>query len=155
MRLLSVLAAVSAAVAISNGVARTPPLGVSSSCSSEAECTLLAAALVSSGLSKAGYNVLIVEKPCFAGRLGNGTLSSPAGWPNGFAAFVAGLHKQGLKFGIASSQGALTCDNCTGSAGFETLDMVFFAALGADFVEVCALLRRCSAPPREPPALVG
>lgn len=54
---------------------------------------------------------------------------------------------KGLKFGIYSSSGPLTCANYTGSWGHEAQDAATFASWGADFfkLDCCCALQAASA----------
>jgi hypothetical protein len=50
------------------------------------------------------------------------------------------LHAKGLKFGIYSSPGPLTCDNVPGSQGYEQQDANTYAAWGVDFLKMTGVV---------------
>ena len=67
-------------------------------------------------------------------RRRNGTVVTNARFPDmkGLADYV---HAKGLKIGIYSSPGPLTCGGCTGSWGYEAIDAATWAAWGFDYVK--------------------
>ena len=93
----------------------------------------LACALTDKGLAKAGYTYLCLddgwsEKPRDpqTGRL----LPDRDKFPSGMKALVDYVHGKGLKFGIYSCAGALTCQTLPGSFDQEFLDARTFAEWG-------------------------
>ncbi len=73
-------------------------------------------ALVSSGMRDAGYIYVNVDDTWEGERDGNGMLHSNSKFPD-MKALGDYIHARGLKFGIYSSPGPLTCDKFAGSFG--------------------------------------
>eukprot|EP01121_Diplochlamys_sp_Union-15-3_P017135 TRINITY_DN5972_c0_g1_i1.p1 TRINITY_DN5972_c0_g1~~TRINITY_DN5972_c0_g1_i1.p1 ORF type:complete len:529 (-),score=71.78 TRINITY_DN5972_c0_g1_i1:40-1626(-) len=128
---------------LENGLARTPPLGFSTwnafpnVAIDEKTCYQLAEAIISTGMRDAGYNVFVVDEPCFVGRDQNGSLiENSKTWPNGLKAFGDYLHSNGMLLGIYTDQGPTTCGGCIASQGYEYKDMARFAEFGADYIKV-------------------
>jgi alpha-galactosidase len=100
--------------AIDNGVARVPPLGWASwnthgALVNASHIMRQADAMVSLGLVDLGYRYLEIDEPGFL-RWPNGTLrTNLTRFPDGMAAVGDYLHARGLKFGMYSSAGPLTC----------------------------------------------
>lgn len=51
-------------------------------------------------------------------------------FPSGMAELGKYIHDRGLKFGITSDAGYLTCEGKPGSLGFEDIDAMTFASWG-------------------------
>jgi alpha-galactosidase len=103
----------------------------------EVTCRTQADAMVEKGLVAAGYNVFIVDEPCFAGRDASGELiANSTTWPSGFAAFGKYLADRGMQLGIYTDAGPYTCQGCPASAGHEEQDMATFISWGASYVKV-------------------
>ena len=109
------LLAVPAAAQKADGLALTPPMGWNSwnhyAC--DIDETLIkrtADAIVSSGLRDAGY-VYVNLDDCWHGeRDAAGNIQpDPQRFPSGMKALGDYLHERGLKFGIYSDAGAMTC----------------------------------------------
>jgi|EP01047_Picozoa_sp_COSAG01_P023516 alpha-galactosidase len=95
-------------------------------------------AMVEKGLAAKGYNVFIVDEPCFAGRNAVGELQpNTTTWPSGFKAFGDYLRARGISLGIYTDAGPYTCQGCPGSAGHEAQDIATFASWGASYIKVC------------------
>jgi alpha-galactosidase len=90
--------------------------------------------LVSTGLRDAGYVYVNVDGGWQGYRDSAGTVHPNAEFPN-MKALGDYIHSRGLRFGIYSSPGKLTCDNLPGSEGFEQQDAHTFAAWGVDFLK--------------------
>lgn len=105
--------------------------------------------LVSTGLRDAGYVYVNVDGGWEGYRATDGTLHPNSNFPD-MKALGDYLHARGLKFGIYSSPGPLTCDNLPGSQGFEQQDANTFASWGVDFLKYdwCSLY--ALGPPNEP-----
>jgi len=121
-----------------NGLAKTPPMGWSSwnrfmESIDDKTVRETAEALVSSGLRDAGYSLVEVDDGWQGRRDKNGTLHSNVKFPDmkGLADYV---HSKGLKFGIYTAMGPLSCGGYTGSYGYEVQDAQTFARWGVDFV---------------------
>jgi alpha-galactosidase len=127
-------------------LAATPPMGVNDwnavGCTDafdEAWVRSQADALVATGLRDAGYRYVNLDD-CWAaprrdaaGRL----VPDPVRFPHGIAALADYVHARGLRLGIYTSAGTLTCDarGFPASLGHETGDAASFAAWGVDYVK--------------------
>ena len=104
-----------------------------------------AQAMVDSGMLAAGYEYLVLDdgfqnaRRDFQGRLQGHALRFREGIP----ALIENVKALGLKFGIYSVPGTLTCAqqyddyvaDGLGSLGFETLDATAFAEWGVDYLK--------------------
>jgi alpha-galactosidase len=130
------------AVALSNGLALTPPMGWSSwywlQCNVNAGAVEQAAyAIATTGLRSAGYTYVNVDDCWQGARAADGTITAdPARFPDGMKAVVDYVHSVGLKFGIYTDAGSATCMGFPGSLGHEQQDAETYAAWGVDFVKV-------------------
>ncbi|MEY3898746.1 MAG: Alpha-galactosidase precursor, partial [Verrucomicrobiota bacterium] len=75
-------------------------------------------AMVSSGLSQHGWSYVNIDDGWEGVRDSNGVLQGNKKFPD-MAALGTYIHSRGLKFGIYSSPGELTCGGYPGSLGFE------------------------------------
>ena len=123
------------------GLALTPPMGWNSwnhyGCNiDETLIKRTADALVASGLRDAGY-VYVNLDDCWHGeRDANGNIQPDSQrFPSGMKALGDYLHERGLKFGIYSDAGAMTCAGRPGSQGHEFQDARQYAAWGVDYVK--------------------
>jgi len=84
----------------------------------------------------AGYYKVKDDDPTLRGdaRDAQGRIRPNARFPD-MPALTAWLHAHGLKAGLYSSPGVLTCGGCTGSLGHETEDAAAFAAWGFDLLK--------------------
>ncbi|KAJ3332338.1 hypothetical protein HDU76_000567 [Blyttiomyces sp. JEL0837] len=83
----------------------------------------IADALVSTGLSKLGYVYVNIDDCWQASRSRNGTiLEDPKRFPSGMRALSDYVHSLGLKFGLYSSAGTLTCEKRPGGLHHELQD---------------------------------
>src|SRR5450755_397722 len=105
--------------------------------------------LVSTGLRDAGYVYVNVDGGWEGSRDGDGNIHPNSNFPD-MKALGDYLHNKGLRFGIYSSPGPLTCDNLPGSEGYEQQDANTFASWGVDFLKYdwCSLY--AVGPPSEP-----
>ncbi len=138
-----------AAHALDNGVARTPPMGWNSwntfGCNiNETLIRQHADAIVSSGMRDLGYQYVVVDDCWFnPNRDSAGNLQGdPTRFPSGMKALGDYLHSRGLKFGIYQVPLDKTCaqyfgsyPGATGSQGHEAQDARQFAAWGVDFLK--------------------
>jgi alpha-galactosidase len=145
---LTVLAP-SAAQALDNGVARTPPMGWNSwnsfGCNiNETLIRQMADSIVSSGMRDLGYRYVVVDDCWFnPNRDSAGNLQGdPVRFPSGMKALGDYLHSRDLKFGIYQVPVDKTCaqyfgayPGATGSQGHEVQDARQFAAWGVDFLK--------------------
>ncbi|EYU30232.1 hypothetical protein MIMGU_mgv1a007643mg [Erythranthe guttata] len=128
---------------LGNGLASTPQMGWSSwnhfGCSIDEEMIRETAdALVSTGLYKHGYKYVNIDD-CWAelSRDDEGKLvPKKSTFPSGMKALADYVHSKGLKLGIYSDAGYLTCSKkMPGSLGFEELDAKTFAEWGIDYLK--------------------
>ncbi|GGM27752.1 MULTISPECIES: cellulose binding domain-containing protein [Micromonospora] len=139
----------SQALALNNGVARTPPMGWNSwntfGCNiNETLIRQMTDAMVSSGLRDAGYQYVVVDD-CWMNpnRDSAGNLQGdPSRFPSGMKALGDYIHARGLKFGIYQAPLDRTCaqffgsyPGATGSQGREAQDARQFAAWGVDYLK--------------------
>ena len=107
-------------------LAPTPPMGWSSwnkfACNvSEKLIREQADAMVASGMKDAGYQYINVDD-CWQAksRDADGNIQAdPEHFPSGIKALADYVHSKGLKFGLYSDAGSLTCFGRPGSAGHE------------------------------------
>lgn len=131
------------AMALDNGLARTPPLGWNSWISFELNINeqlirSMANAIVATGMRDAGYQYVVVDAGWKAKTRGpHGELvADPAKFPSGMKALADYVHSKGLKFGIYTDAGSEDCDSgAPGSRDHEEQDAATFAAWGVDFVK--------------------
>jgi alpha-galactosidase len=124
-----------------SSVALTPPMGWNSWNLFEEEVSdklirEIADAMVASGMSRAGYQYIVLDDFWVGGRNANNELfPDPLRFPNGIKALADYVHAKGLKLGIYSDAAALTCGGVTGSYNFEELDATTFAKWGIDYLK--------------------
>ncbi len=126
--------------AYNNGVALTPPMGWSSWNTFGRNVTEdviyeTAKAMKESGLLEAGYRYVNIDD-CWqsAIRTPEGELQSdPVSFPSGIKALVDKINELGLKVGIYSSNGTLTCEDMPASLGHEMTDARTFAKWGIEY----------------------
>lgn len=97
----------------------------------------LADAMVTSGLRDTGYNYLVIDD-CWSEkqRDKDGCLvPDKAKFPSGMRAMADYIHAKGLKFGMYSCAGTLTCAGYPGSYRYEYQDAKTFADWGVDFLK--------------------
>jgi alpha-galactosidase len=127
---------------LKNGLALTPPMGFSSwnTFGMQVNETIfyqMADVMATNGMRDVGYEYIIVDEPCFAGRDHNGTLiPNPVTFPNGMKKLGDYIHSKGLKFGMYTDAGTETCGGCPGSYNYEAHDMKTFADWGVDYIKV-------------------
>lgn len=93
--------------------------------------------MVKTGLSALGYEYLVIDD-CWAlkERDENGRLvADPQKFPHGMKAVADYVHSKGLKFGMYSCAGYLTCAAYPGSFEYEFIDAKTFAEWGVDFLK--------------------
>ena len=131
------------------GLALTPPMGWMSWNAfgrdlDEAAALGNARAMVESGMRDAGYEYVCLDDHWHGGRGPDGILTADATrFPRGIRALADDIHKLGLRLGIYTCAGPLTCGGEVGSEGFEQLDAQTFAEWGVDYVKD----DYCHAPP--------
>jgi alpha-galactosidase len=142
---LSSVQAAPAIAALSNGVAKTPPLGWSSwnafhTSINESVIKAAADAMVSSGMKAAGYQYINLDAGWWSGSRdsnGNITIDTTTQWPGGMQAVTSYIHNKGLKAGIYTDAGSNGCSGSNqGSYGHYAQDMLQFEQWGFDYVKV-------------------
>jgi alpha-galactosidase len=122
-----------------NGLARTPPMGWNSWNKFQAnidDATIrgMADAMVSSGMSKVGYNYIVVDEGWSSSRDADGKIIGNARFPD-MKALGAYIHSKGLKFGTYTSPGPQSCGGYQGSYDHESDDAKTFAAWDVDYLK--------------------
>ncbi|KAJ1403982.1 Glycosyl hydrolase, all-beta [Sesbania bispinosa] len=128
---------------IANGLGQTPPMGWNSwnrfNCNiNESLIRETADAMVSTGLAALGYKYINLDD-CWAelNRDNQGNMVPKAEtFPSGIKALAYYVHRKGLKLGIYSDAGNLTCSKrMPGSLGHEEQDAKTFASWGIDYLK--------------------
>jgi alpha-galactosidase len=122
-------------------LASTPPMGWNSwnkfGCNvSEKLIMEMADAMVTSGLKDAGYEFVVIDDCWQVGRdsLGN-IIPDTERFPSGMKALGDYIHSKGLKFGIYSCAGSMTCQSRPGSRGYQFQDARTYAGWGVDYLK--------------------
>ena len=138
-------------IVVGEKLALTPPMGWSTwycarTTISDAYIRAQADAMVSSGMAAHGYSYINLDDgwniqpgstdPAISGetRDSEGNLRPNRNFPD-MQALAAYVHAKGLKIGIYSSPGPLTCGKYAGSFGHEEQDARQFAAWDFDFLK--------------------
>jgi len=145
IRAMVVIAAICipfAARALDNGLAKTPPMGWNSwnkyACDglNEAVVRATADAIADNGMKDAGYQYVVIDDCWQVSRDANGNIvADPSKFPSGIKALADYIHSKGLKFGIYTDAGTLTCQKRPGSMGHEYQDAKQYADWGVDYVK--------------------
>jgi alpha-galactosidase len=139
--MLSLLVAPSLLAAQDSKLALTPPMGWNSwnkfACNvSEDLIRQMADAMVKSGMKDAGYQYVVIDDCWQVERDSRGNIVADAKrFPSGIKALGDYVHSLGLKFGIYSDAGSMTCAERPGSLGHEYQDAMQYAAWGADYLK--------------------
>lgn len=97
----------------------------------------IADTMVSKGYKEAGYEYVIIDD-CWALRERDeqGKLAAdPKKFPHGMKYLADYIHSKGLKFGMYSCSGTMTCAGYPGSYGHEYVDAQTFAEWGIDYLK--------------------
>jgi alpha-galactosidase len=128
--------------ALDNGLAKTPPMGWNSwnkfGCKGLNEKVVRETAdtMVNSGMKDAGYQFVILDDCWQTGRDASGNIVADAErFPSGIKALADYVHSKGLKFGIYTDAGTMTCAKRTGSIGHEYQDAKQYANWGVDYLK--------------------
>ena len=122
-------------------LAPTPPMGWNSwnkfGCNiNEALVRKQADAMAASGMKDAGYQYIVIDDCWQKSRdEGGNIVADPERFPSGIKALADYVHSKGLKFGLYSDAGALTCGGRPGSAGHEFQDARQYAKWGVDYLK--------------------
>ena len=130
------------AYALDDDLAKTPPMGWNSwnrfGCQIDEQLILdTAKAMVESGMKDAGYEYVNIDD-CWMDeeRDENGNyVADPERFPHGIKWLVDQIHDMGLKVGIYSSNGAMTCQGLPGGYGHEKEDAQKYAEWGIDYLK--------------------
>jgi alpha-galactosidase len=125
-------------------LATTPPMGWNSwnhfgAKISDADVRATADALVATGLRDSGYVYVNIDDGWQGKRTESGELTPNERFPN-MKALADYVHAHGLKLGIYSSPGPITCAGNEGSMGHEEEDARTFAKWGVDYLkyDICS-----------------
>lgn len=120
----------------------TPPLGwnswnVFTKNINEKMIMEIADAMVSSGMRDLGYQYINLDDYWHAPMRdpSGAPLADPAKFPNGIKYLADYVHSKGLKLGIYSCAGKMTCGEQFGGYGYEEIDAKTYAAWGIDLVK--------------------
>lgn len=123
-------------------VVKTPPLGWNTwntfACEINEELILQSAqVLISTGLKDAGYEYVVMDDGWqLPNRDENGRLvADPKKFPRGIKALAKDIHDMGLKLGIYSCAGQMTCGGYPGSNSYEFEDAETFASWDVDYLK--------------------
>jgi alpha-galactosidase len=139
--MLSLLVAPSLLAAQEKTLAGTPPMGWNSwnkfGCNvSEDLVRQMADAMVKSGMKDAGYQYIVIDDCWQVERDPGGRIVADAKhFPSGIKALADYVHSRGLKFGIYSDAGSMTCAKRPGSLGHEYQDALQYAAWEVDYLK--------------------
>ena len=123
------------------GLAPTPPMGWNSwnkfGCNvSEQLIKDAADAMVANGMKDAGYRYVVIDDCWQVSRDASGRIvADPERFPSGMKALADSVHAKGLKFGLYSDAGTMTCAKRPGSKGYEALDARTYAEWGVDYLK--------------------
>lgn len=135
------LSLIAVASALDNGVGLVPQMGWNSwnkfGCGiSEELIKATADQVIEMGLDKIGYNHVNLDD-CWMQekRYENGHVKISEEFPSGMKHLADYMHSVGLKFGLYSSAGVMTCEKRAGGLGYETEDAEDYAAWGVDYLK--------------------
>ena len=94
-------------------------------------------AFINRGLKDAGYTYVNLDDCWQVDRDEDGNIvADKERFPSGIQALADYVHSKGLKFGIYTSGGRITCEKRPGSYGFEKKDIRTYANWGVDYIKV-------------------
>jgi alpha-galactosidase len=122
-----------------NNLAKRPPMGWNSwnkfrTRFDDKTVREIADAMVASGMKDAGYQYINIDDGWQGKRDEKGVLQPNPNFPD-MKALADYVHAKGLKLGIYSSPGPLTCARYEGSYGKEEIDAKTWAAWGIDYLK--------------------
>lgn len=124
-----------------NGLALTPPMGWNTwntfFCNvNEDLIKSVADSMVANGMKDAGYEYVVIDDCWQIDRDANGVIVvDPIRFPSGIKSLADYIHSKGLKLGIYSDAGTLTCQSKPGSFNYEEIDANTYASWGVDYVK--------------------
>jgi alpha-galactosidase len=127
--------------AYDNGLGLTPPMGWNTwnrfHCDiDEALVRETARVMVDSGLHKRGYQYVNLDDCWQVSRDSSGhIIEDRKKFPSGIPALAEYVHSLGLKFGLYSDSGLLTCQGRPGGLYFETQDAATYTAWRVDYLK--------------------
>ncbi len=139
------LASAPPAAALDNGLALTPQMGFNNwnatHCGADFNEDMvkgIADLFVSSGLKDAGYQYVNLDD-CWAAKdrdVNGDYVPNATRFPHGIKALADYVHSKGLKFGLYTSAGTMTCaQTMPGSLGHERQDAKLWASWGVDYLK--------------------
>ena len=122
-----------------NGLALTPPMGWNSwnkfaGRVTDKDVREIADAMVSSGMKDAGYQYVNIDDTWEGPRDKDGNITTNEKFPD-MKALADYVHSKGLKIGIYSGPGPLTCAQYPASYNHEEQDAKTWAAWGFDYLK--------------------
>jgi alpha-galactosidase len=126
----------------SSKLAQTPPMGWNSwnkfACDvNEQLIRETADAMVRSGMKAAGYQYVNIDDCWQVSRDAQGNIVVDSQkFPSGIKALAEYVHSKGLKLGLYTDAGRLTCQKRPGSYNHELQDARTYAAWGVDYIKV-------------------
>jgi len=126
---------------LANGLALTPPMGWNSwnkfGCEiNENVVRETADVIIASGMREAGYRFIVIDDCWQVERDSRGDIVVDGkAFPSGMAALAEYVHSRGLKFGVYSDAGTMTCQGRPGSWGYEFQDARQYAEWGVDYLK--------------------
>lgn len=123
------------------GLAQKPPMGWNSwnkfGCNiSDQLIREIADAMVSSGMKDAGYEYVVIDDCWQTGRDDKGNIIVDNKlFPKGMKVVADYVHSKGLKLGIYSCAGSMTCQGRPGSRGYQFQDARQYAEWGVDYLK--------------------
>jgi alpha-galactosidase len=141
LSILGLLILPSLLAAQDQGLAPTPPMGWNSwnkfGCNVSADLIRqMADAMVKSGMKDAGYQYIVIDDCWQVERDQAGNIVPDSKhFASGIKALADYVHSRGLKFGIYSDAGSMTCAKRPGSLGHEYQDALQYAAWGVDYLK--------------------
>ncbi len=122
-------------------LAKTPPMGWNSwnkfGCDiSEELIRQTADAMVMNGMKDAGYLYINIDDCWHGSRDSLGFIHpDPVRFPSGMKKLADYVHSKGLRLGIYSDAGTMTCGGRPGSHGYEYQDAITYASWGIDYLK--------------------
>lgn len=123
------------------GLAMTPPMGWNSwnkfACNIDEQLIKdMADAMITTGMKDAGYTYINIDD-CWQGdRDSLGFIHpDPTRFPSGMKSLADYVHSKGLKLGLYSDAGSMTCGGRPGSRGYEFQDALTYAKWGIDYLK--------------------
>ena len=96
----------------------------------------IADTIVEKGYKDAGYEYVIIDDCWHLQKREDGKqIPNPELFPHGMKYLGDYIHSKGLKFGMYSCSGVMTCENLPGSFGYEYTDAKQYAEWGVDYLK--------------------